>query len=404
MAWLNQKLNSPPNPQTELGRLQILSTTAAIRVSPLALGGGNIGQAWNQTWGFQTKERAFELLDAYLEAGGNFIDTSNTYQDGESETWIGEWLSLSPSRRDRVVIATKYTSDFALLDSSCPARQKGQFANCAGNSRRSLFQSVKSSLMRLRTEWIDILYVHWWDYTASIEEVIDSLNVLVQQGKVLYLGVSDTPAWIVSAANTYAKSHGKVGFSVYSGKWSVLARDVEREVLPMCKAFGMAFVPWGALGSGFLQSKRQMEERERQGEGLRAWGRGRGREGEMSDALERIGSELGVESVTCVALAYVLTKAKRMGVHCVYPVIGGRKVEQLKENIQALELELTEEQIAALERVKEFDIGFPHDFIGGDPDMTGVWGDLTAQTVYLSPPPTASRAKEDVENTGVFFA
>ncbi|KAK0739456.1 NADP-dependent oxidoreductase domain-containing protein [Apiosordaria backusii] len=390
MAWLNQKANSPSGPPTELGRLRVLSPTAAIRVSPLALGGGNIGQAWNQTWGLQTKERAFELLDAYLAAGGNFIDTSNTYQDGQSETWIGEWLSLrGPSTRDRVVLATKYTSDFDVLNSHHPDRKKGQFANCAGNSRRSLHTSVRNSLERLQTDWIDILYVHWWDYTASIEEVIDSLNILVQQGKVLYLGVSDTPAWIVSAANTYAKAHGKVGFSVYSGKWSVLARDVEREILPMCRAFGMALVPWGTLGSGFLQSKKQMEEREKQGEGLRAWGRGR--EVEMSDALERVGAEHGVESVTCVALAYVLAKAKRFGVHCVYPVIGGRKVEQLMENIQALSLELTDEQIKALESIREFDLGFPHNFIGRDPNMTGVLGDLTAQTVYLSFPATTRK-------------
>jgi aryl-alcohol dehydrogenase-like predicted oxidoreductase len=165
--------------------------------------------------------------------------------------------------RDRLVIATKYTSDFGMYDFAHPGVQKGQKANHGGNSRYSLHMSVRESLRRLQTDWIDILYVHWWDYTTSIEEVVDSLHVLVQQGKVLYLGVCNTPAWIVSAANTYAKAHGKTQFSVYSGKWSLLARDLERDIVPMARAFGMAIVPWGVLGSGKFQTSEDVEERRR---------------------------------------------------------------------------------------------------------------------------------------------
>ncbi|KAG7289234.1 hypothetical protein NEMBOFW57_005599 [Staphylotrichum longicolle] len=349
----------PSDPPTELGRLRILSKTAGIRVSPLALGGGNIGQAWNSSWGFMDKERAFELLDAYLEAGGNFIDTANTYQDGESEVWIGEWMAQRRIR-DRLVIATKYTSDFGMYDFANRDAKRGQKANHGGNSRRSLHMSVRESLRRLQTDWIDILYVHWWDYTASIEEVVDSLHALVQQGKVLYLGVCNTPAWIVSAANTYAKAHGKTPFSVYSGKWSLLARGLEREIVPMARAFGMAIVPWGVLGQGKFQTDEAVEEREKVGEPLRPYGGGREVENER-------GAGRG-----CGGAWDDLSRG----------LVGGRKTEHLKDNIAALDIWLTEEQVA-FERTKEFDIGYPNDFIGEDPHVTGIPGHMSATSAYL---------------------
>ncbi|KAK3308460.1 putative aryl-alcohol dehydrogenase Aad14 [Chaetomium strumarium] len=378
----------PPDPPTELGRLRILSKTAGIRVSPLALGGGNIGQAWNASWGVMTKERSFELLDAYLEAGGNFIDTASTYQDGESEVWIGEWMAARKVR-DRLVVATKYTSDFGMYDFANPGVQKGQKANHGGNSRRSLHMSVRQSLRRLQTDWIDILYVHWWDYTTSVEEVVDSLHILVQQGKVLYLGVCNTPAWIVSAANTYAKAHGKTQFSVYSGRWSLLVRDMEREIVPMARAFGMAIVPWGVLGQGKFQSDEAIKEREESGEPLRPYGGGR--EVELSRALTTVAAEQGTNSVTAIALAYILRKAALLGVHNVFPVVGGRKTEQLKDNIAALSIWLTEAQVAYLESVKDFDIGYPSSMIGEDPNVTGIPGHMSATSAYLAFPGATKR-------------
>jgi aryl-alcohol dehydrogenase-like predicted oxidoreductase len=291
--------------------------------------------------------------------------------------------------RDRLVIATKYTSDFGMYDFAHPGVQKGQKANHGGNSRRSLHMSVRESLRRLQTDWIDILYVHWWDYTTSIEEVVDSLHVLVQQGKVLYLGVCNTPAWIVSAANTYAKAHGKTQFSVYSGKWSLLARDLERDIVPMARAFGMAIVPWGLLGSGKFQTSEDVEEREKAGEPLRPYGGGR--EIEMSEALAMVAAEHGIKSVTAIALAYILRKSALLGVHNVIPVVGGRKIEQLRDNIAALSIKLTEEQVAYLESVKAFDVGYPSNFIGEDPNVTGTAGHMSATSAYLAFPGPSSR-------------
>ncbi|KAK9235278.1 NADP-dependent oxidoreductase domain-containing protein [Lipomyces kononenkoae] len=366
--------SAAPEPPTELGRYRILSSTAGIRVSPLQLGAMSIGTAWSQFMGTMDKASAFKLLDAYYDGGGNFIDTSNNYQNEESEIWIGEWMS-ERKNRDQIVIATKFTTEYKSYSLG-----KGKTPNHCGNHKRSLHMSVRDSLKKLQTDWIDILYLHWWDQTTSIEEVMDSLHVLVQQGKVLYLGVSDTPAWVVSAANTYARDHGKTPFSVYQGRWNVLQRDFEREIIPMARHFGMALAPWDVLGGGKFQTKKALEERKKKGEGLRSLiSQGQTEdEVKMSEALAKVASEHGIESVTAIALAYVLAKAPN-----VFPIVGGRKVEHLQDNIQALKIKLTTAQIEYLERVKPFDPGFPNDFIGPDPKVTGRASFLLAASAPL---------------------
>jgi aryl-alcohol dehydrogenase-like predicted oxidoreductase len=175
-------------------------------------------------------------------------------------------------------------------------------------------------------------------------------HILVEQGKVLYLGISDSPAWIVAAANTYAKSHGKTQFTIYQGRWNVMLRDMEREIIPMTRHFGMALAPWDVLGGGKFQSKKSMEERKKNKEGLRSMmGVNEQSEDEikMSEALGKVAAEHGIESVTAVALAYVMSKTPN-----VFPIVGGRKVEHLKDNIQALKIKLTTKQIEFLESVK----------------------------------------------------
>ncbi|RAH71301.1 Aldo/keto reductase [Aspergillus aculeatinus CBS 121060] len=348
-----------PPPPTALGRYRTLASTAGIRVSPFQLGAMSIGTAWSGGLGSMTKEASFALLDAYLAAGGNFIDTANNYQNEESERWLGEWMALR-GVRDHLVVATKYTG---LYHPSYPK------INFAGNHRRSLHLSVHDSLAKLQTSYVDILYVHWWDSTTSIEEVMDSLHMLVQQGKVLYLGICNAPAWVVSAANTYARLQGKTQFSIYQGRWNVLHRDLEREVIPMARRFGMAVAPWDVLGGGKFQSPQAMAARRENGEGLRRMmGSGEQSEDEvrMSEALGKVAAEVGIESVTAVALAYVLAKHPN-----VFPVVGGRKVEHLRDNIQALEVRLSEEQIRFLEGVKPLELGFPQNMLGEEPGVTG---------------------------------
>jgi len=272
--------------------------------------------------------------------------------------------------RDQLVISTKFTSDYAFH--ALPAGHKGRTANYAGNSRRSLAVSVRDSLRKLQTDFIDVLYVHWWDYTTSIPELMDSLQYLVAQGRVLYLGVSDSPAWFVAAANTYAMAHGRTPFSVYQGRWNVLQRDLERDVVPMAKHFGMAIAPWGVLGAGKFQTPDMVAAKTERGEGLRgAGGEQTEDEKRMSETLAAVGAEHGGASATAVALAYILRKGAELGVPKVFPVVGGRRPDQLLDNIRGLVIRLTDEQVAALEAVKPFEAGFPADFVGADPSVTG---------------------------------
>lgn len=366
-------LQAAPEPTTPLGRLRVLSTTAGVRVSPLQLGGMSIGNAWSSFMGSMDKAQAFSLLDAFVAAGGNFIDTSNNYQDEQSERWIGEWMAAR-GNRDNIVLATKYSTayrDYEVGDG------KRTYVNYSGNSRRALHMSLRDSLAKLQTDWVDILYVHWWDQVTSVEEVMDSLHVLVQQGKVLYLGISNAPAWVVAAANCYARASGKTPFSIYQGRWNVLKRDLEREILPMARHFGMAIAPWDSIGGGKFQSKRQLEARQKARETLRAIGPAVQSEDEvrMSEALEKVAAEHGVESVTTIALAYVMAKAPY-----VFPVVGGRKIEHLQDNIRALDIQLTQAQIDFLESVKPLNAGYPTDYIGPDPKVTGRAGGVLATT------------------------
>ena len=367
-----------PEPPTELGRYRIMGPNAAVRISPLCLGGMNIGEAWAEGIGFMTKEQSFELLDAYVEAGGNFIDTANNYQDEESEQWIGEWMQARQNR-DRIVLATKFTSDYRSW-----LVGKGTGPNYAGNHRKSLHMSVRESLRKLQTDYVDVLYMHWWDHTTSVKELMDSLHYLVEQGKVLYLGASDCPAWVVSAANTYAVEQGKTPFAVYQGRWSLMQRDLERDVIPMCRAFGMAIAPWDVLGGGKFQSRKALEERRARGEGLRAFVDGppgqTPEEERVSEALYKVAREHGTESVTAVALAYVLSKVAN-----VYPIVGGRRVDHLRDNITALSINLTDEQVKFLEGASRYHVGFPQDFIGEDPSVTGFSNRLVRNAQFAWP-------------------
>jgi len=332
----------------------------------------SLGDAWAEVLGSCSKEESFALLDAFYAAGGNFIDTANNYQDEQSESWIGEWME-SKGIRDEIVLATKFTTNYRRHAYNGTERNATNFG---GNSTKAIYVSVKDSLKKLRTSYIDILYVHWWDYTTSIEELMQALDALVKAREVLYLGVSDTPAWIVAKANQYARDHGLAQFVVYQGHWSILQRDFERDIIPMCISEGMAIAPWGSIGRGKFQSKKQMEERKKAGESLRNLG-GSGQTAEqvkMSEALEKVAEELsagleeGIEpySVTAVALAYVLQRTPY-----VFPIIGGRKVSHLMDNIRGLEIDLSEEQVKFLESQVPFDIGFPMNFIGDDPHRSG---------------------------------
>lgn len=251
------------------------------------------------------------------------------------------------------VLATKFSTNFR----SGPDAPH-ILANFNGNGTKSLITSVNASLKKLQTDYIDLLYIHWWDYSTPIPELMQSLNHLVASGKVLYLGVSDTPAWIVSKANEYARNHGLRQFSVYQGNWSAGRRDFERDIIPMCKEEGMGIAPWGALGGG----KFKTEAQRRAGEGRQiSFSESDIR---VSAALEKIAKAKGTV-ITSIAMAYVMQKTPN-----VFPIVGGRKVDHLKGNIEALSIELSDADIEAIESAVPFDMGFPHTMLwAGSPGM-----------------------------------
>ncbi|TFK26136.1 arylalcohol dehydrogenase [Coprinopsis marcescibilis] len=314
---------SPPTPATALGRYRKLSPLAGAHVSPLQLGAMSIGDQWEPFgMGSMSKEDSFKLLDAYFDKGGNFIDTANFYQDETSELFIGEWAEKR-GIRDQLFIATKYTVNYKPRDEKI-----AQKVFYAGNSVKTMHISIRESLKKLRTDYVDLFYVHLWDWDTSTEEVMRGLHNLVIQGA-----------------------------------WSILDRSFEREIIPMARSEGLALAPWNVLASGKLRTDAEEEARLRSGEKGRTllsaeWKRNEV-ERATSLALEKVAKEIGAKSITSVAIAYVMQKAPY-----VFPIIGGRKVEHLEQNIEALELALTDEHIKALESVTTFDHGFPATMIG----------------------------------------
>jgi aryl-alcohol dehydrogenase-like predicted oxidoreductase len=308
--------------------------------------------------------------------------------------------------RDEIVLATKYTTNF-----QCGPNARKVMANFAGNGTKSLHVSVEASLKKLQTDYIDIvstnpfptrkkasperatdipiqLYVHWWDYSTSIPELMQSLNALVVSGKVLFLGISDTPAWVVSKANQYARDHGLRQFCVYQGQWSAAGRDFERDIIPMARDEGMALAPWGSLGGGMFKTEEQRKAQE--GRDVQP----SEKHVKVSKALEAVAKRKGT-IITSVALAYVMHKTPY-----VFPIVGGRTVDHLKKNIEALTLSLSDEDIAEIEDAVPFDIGFPNTFAYGqkmDKHPSEVWLLAMAGTfdyVPLPKPITSSKGGE----------
>ncbi len=305
-----------------------------LRVAALCLGGN--------TFGWTTDQKASEVvLDAYAEAGGNFIDTANIYSGGTSETYLGEFMG---SERERIVLATKYTGATRARD-----------VNAAGNSRKNLMDSLHASLKRLRTDYVDLYWVHARDFLTPIEEVMRALDDVVRQGKVLYVGVSDTPAWEVSRANTLAELRGWSAFVGLQIRYSLLDRAVERELLPMAKTLDLTVTPWDVLASGVLAGKYNANPAEAGRAKLRGFvtERALGIAGEVIKVAQALG-----RTSAQVALNWV-----RAGQGVIVPLVGARTKAQLDDNLGCLEFELPPEAKQQLDDVSKIELGFPHEFL-----------------------------------------
>src|SRR5215210_1561862 len=289
---------------------------SGLRVSELCLGGMTFGQDWGNMLPGASKEESKKMFEHFVEAGGNFIDTANVYQNGSSEKYIGEFIALE---REKFVLATKYTISTNPED-----------PNASGSHRKSLVQSVNASLKRLNSPYIDLLWVHFWDSMTPVEELMRSLDDLVRSEKILYIGISDAPAWFISQANTLAELRGwsPLGGGILSGKYNN-NRQSEHE--------GKRFRDDNPMSAVFVNKKNLS----------------------IADDVQTIGKEIG-RTPSQVALNWIRQQKDR-GV--IIPIIGARTETQIKDNLGCLDFELSSDHIDRLDEISKVQLGFPHDFI-----------------------------------------
>jgi len=321
---------------------------SGLRVSQLGLGTMTFMEGLN--WG-ASREESRDIYAAFVDAGGNFIDTSNSY--GSSEQFIGE---LMGSNRDRLIVATKYSGSLPLKD-----------ANSSGNHRKSLVRSVEGSLKLLGTDYLDLLWLNSWDFMTPVEEFMRALDDLVRQGKVLYTGVSNAPAWLIARANTLAELRGWTPFVAAQVEYNLIEREVEREIVPMARALDIAVAAWAPLASGWLTGKyyknsrsqtwrsetevpRRLDDPMTMGFVPRTE-----RNEAVAEEVRRIAAQTG-RIASQVALNWLRQRN-------VIPLLGARRAEQLRENLACLEFDLSEEHILRLDDVSRIKLGYPHDFL-----------------------------------------
>lgn len=320
---------------------------SGLRVSEVALGTMTFGDAWG--WG-APKDESRRIIEAFLDAGGNFVDTACNYTDGQSEELVGEFIR---SDRDHVVLATKYT-----------LTSRREDPNAGGNSRKNMVRTLEGSLRRLGTEYVDLLWLHMWDGMTPVEEVVRALDDLVSSGKVLYVGISDTPGWVVAQAVTLADLRGWSRFVAVQAPYSLADRDVERELLPMARSLDLAFTPWGMLEGGALTGKYLSETDE-----PRRYDRAGERVNAVAREVVAMAEEIGA-TPSQVAIAWV-----RAQPWLTVPIVGARSAEQLRDNLGALELELGDDQLERLSASGGFDLGFPRSFLESDHVRGLIFGD-----------------------------
>jgi aryl-alcohol dehydrogenase-like predicted oxidoreductase len=334
---------------------------SGLRVSEAALGTMTFGDDWG--WG-AAKDEARRVYDAFRVAGGNFIDTANIYTNGTSESFLGEFTK---GYRESVVMATKYTN----------AAAPGPDPNAAGNHRKSMVQAVEASLKRLQTDYIDLYWVHIWDQITPVEEVMRGLDDLVRQGKVLYIGISDAPAWWIAQANTLAHLRGWSPFVGLQIEYNLIERTVERELIPMARALNLGLTAWSPLAGGVLTGKYHghgsSEPGRMNGDMMKQFLPEQQRTERIIAAVKTVSDEVG-RSMAQVALAWL-----RYRPVAVIPIIGARKLSQLQDNLASFDLVLSAGQLKTLDESSRIELGFPHDLYAKDMVRSLVYGGLRDQ-------------------------
>ncbi len=338
---------------------------SGLRVSPFALGAMTFGE--DLGWGSSVEESQ-QIIDRYIELGGNFIDTANFYTKSHSEQILGDHIGRNKARRDRLVIATKFSGNLYPGD-----------PNGGGSSRKAIVGAAENSLRRLQTDYIDLYWLHIWDKNTPIEETMAALDDLVRAGKVRYIGVSDTPAWKVAQANTLAQFRGWSAFAALQIEYSLLERTVEQDLIPMALEFGLGVTPWSPLKSGALSGKytRANAGQQNSGRGPLVAGALNETTFALIDQLELI-AKAHETSVAAVSLAWLSAKP---GVTS--PIIGARRLDQLEDNVKALAVTLTAEEIATLDKLTQPKPNFPHNMLPMAPAIIN--GGASVNGVTLPP-------------------
>jgi aryl-alcohol dehydrogenase-like predicted oxidoreductase len=318
---------------------------SGLRVSPFCLGTMTFGEDWG--WGSSPAESA-AILGRFLGRGGNFIDTANVYTKGHSEAIIGEAIGSNRARRDRIVIATKF---FGSLYPGDP--------NGGGAGRKSMVAACEQSLRRLKTDYIDLYWMHAWDHHTPIDETMRGLDDLVRSGKVRYIGFSDTPAWKVVEAQMLARPHGATPVTAIQVSYSLIERTVEGDLMPMAREFGLGVTPWSPLAGGVLSGKytRANASTTTADRGERVTSALTERNYAIVDEVNRVAKALHTNA-SAVALAWVQS---RPGVTST--IIGARRIDQFEQNLAALDLKLDASHVEALNAVSVPSLNFPAGFL-----------------------------------------
>jgi aryl-alcohol dehydrogenase-like predicted oxidoreductase len=330
---------------------------SGLRVSQLCLGTMTFGEDWG--WG-SSKDESRQILDAFFEAGGNFIDTANVYTNGTSESLLGEFLK---GDRDRAVLATKYTN-----------AMPGTDPNAGGNQRKNMMRSVETSLKRLQTDYIDLYWLHIWDKITPLDEVMRAFDDLVRQGKILHAGVSDMAAWAVARASTLAELRGWTPFVGLQIEYSLIERTVERELIPMAEALGLGVTAWSPLAGGVLTGKyvegKAEADARMNSEMMKGYNRDDARARRVVSEVQAVARDVG-RSPAQVALAWLRQRPVP-----IIPIVGARRLKQFRDNLACLDLQLNASQVERLDTASQIELGFPHDFYARDLVKGLVYGGL----------------------------
>lgn len=316
---------------------------SGLKVSELCFGTMNWGQL---TAGGSTDEEARECFDTFVEAGGNFFDTANMYHNGHSERLLGEFIK---DERDRYVIASKITFTPHPFHPTYPGDPNG-----AGNSRKNLRRELEADLKRLGTDYIDVLYLHCWDYSVPTIELMSTLNDFVREGKVHYLGTTNVPAYKVAEANMLARQHGWAEFIACEAQYNLISRGVEREILPMCKDFGLGITVYEALAAGMFCG--DLDEINIRFNGIN-YDKITDAQWQLISEVDKIAKECGA-TIPQTAIAWVKSKGDN-----IVPIIGGRIKSHVVDNLKSLDISLDAEHIQRLDKLSNYALGFPQDMI-----------------------------------------